>query len=92
MAGNRESGEQILRSGEPVEVMRIGKKIYVPGGEWFRRRGRVMRECLRVKWGSCENFRKTLLDTGSRILVENTDHEVWARGEMGKGKICWVAY
>ena len=39
MAGNRESGEQILRSGEPVEVLRIGMKIYVPGGEWFRRRG-----------------------------------------------------
>ena len=86
VAGNRESGEQILRSGEPVEVMRIRKKIYIPGGEWFRRRGRVMRECLRVKWGSCENFRKTLLDTGSRILVEDTDHEVWARGRDGQGE------
>ena len=54
--------------------------------QWLDKRSDVMRQILEVKAKQCLPFRDRLLKTGTRPLIEDTNHPYWARGINGKGQ------
>jgi hypothetical protein len=45
-----------------------------------------MYELLMVKLQQCPAFRMALMQSGDDTLVEDTNHEYWARGRSGQGQ------
>ena len=44
-----------------------------------------MRDLLTEKLKVCDKAKTTLLDTGSKVIQEDTTHEFWGRGKSGQG-------
>ena len=76
---------RILQAETGLHAMRIASKIQTDE-RWTRKKRQVMEELIKQKLRVCEKARKTLLDSDSKEIIEDTAHEYWGRGKDGKGQ------
>ena len=53
---------------------------------WYNVKQGIMQEILRIKFEQCSAFRQELMNSGDNELVEDTNHNYWARGKDGNGQ------
>ena len=75
---------RIQQANTGFEAMRIASKI-VTDKNWQQKKLDVMRDLLTEKLKVCDKAKTTLLDTGSKVIQEDTTHEFWGRGKSGHG-------
>jgi hypothetical protein len=84
----------IMQAETGLQAMRIAAKIQT-NVQWQHKKFSVMETIIGDKLRVCDAARKALLDSGSKMIVEDTTHEFWGRGQgQGKnmlGKI-WMDY
>ena len=71
----------VLSAPTPKDVKQISNKV--PDHslvDWHDRKVDVMKTILRAKVESCFNFKKALLDSGTRTIVEGTTDSFWGIG------------
>ena len=77
--------EQIAQCSRANEAKKLGDGI-LTNQKWWDMRLSVMMEILTTKSKQCPEFKNTLMASEGNDLVEDTDHEFWARGRQGKGQ------
>lgn len=82
-AGENKLAAKILEMNSPGEACRAGRAVKV-SSEWHIRKRKLMKDINRAKFSQNPTIRAALLATGSKILVETSDHPYWASGwKMG---------
>ncbi len=83
----------ILDSSDPSEAFTFGKSPMTreSGEDWEVAKVRVMLKAVRMKFMQNDELRKTLVDTGDQILVEDTAQsnrtdDFWGAGKQYQGK------
>ena len=82
LMGDTYSLNKILRTKNPKIVKQLGREVK-PWDEslWVRNRERIMVEICYAKFSSDPFLKKTILDTGSKILVEASPYDtIWGIG------------
>ena len=69
----------------PVKAMKIGRTVKT-NQKWKEKKLDVMKHLILYKAEQCEHFRKELVSSGSKELVENTVNNFWGRGENNHGQ------
>ena len=82
--GQHETAENIRKAPTPRRAQLMAQDI-VTNERWKGLKQSVMYELLKEKSRQCPTFRKDLIDSGDRILVEDTSHPYWGRGNAGSG-------
>lgn len=87
---NSPYAKQILAAKRPHEAFKLGRAKNIIGydTDWDNRKFFVMLDIIRMKAIVCPKFRKELLDTHNKILIENTmltNDMIWGCGRNGKG-------
>ena len=77
-------GKLIPLYSEP-HPFRIGDKI-VTNEQWQQKKAKVMEAILIEKLKTCNKTKKTLMESGTQHIVEDTGHEFWGRGKSETGK------
>lgn len=67
------------------KAMFMGKKIKT-SEKWEKSKVHLMTKLVLLKKESCKEYRDFLLSSTTAILVENTYHPFWGKGENNKGK------
>lgn len=62
------------------------EELITSGTNWWKDRKTIMHELLTLKCQQCPTFLSALVDSGSDELIEDTNHEYWARGRTGHGQ------
>ena len=99
--GNPDYSYRIATAPTARESADLGRNRNVHGFDpaWNQKRVAWMVQVLIVKIQDHPKLRESLLNTGSRILIENTSHarhvdDEWGCGKSGQGKnylgICWM--
>lgn len=73
--------EEILRSTTPQQAKEIARRV--PRHlhqEWHSIKLTVMRDILHAKADYCEKFKKTLIETAGKSIVESTSDVYWSSG------------
>ena len=82
---NNDAARCILQARRSVDAKRIGREIEsLP--TWKNIKFNIMDKLIHAKSEQCTEFVKALLESGDLKLVEDTDHEYWARGRSGNGQ------
>ncbi len=80
-AGRPDLAKKILSLANPVQMKRMGDSI--PNEEWYKsgRALSTMKKLLTAKFTKCAALRNTLLNTGTRVLVESSPSSLfWGSG------------
>ena len=76
-----ELAEQVIKTEWPTTAKAIGRQIDCPeNSEWYTKRVETMSEILYAKAQSCELFKKTLLSTNGKEIIEATEDRYWGCG------------
>ncbi len=76
--------QDILDAENANDVKTLSHRI-TTNREWPKKKIEVMMQVLTAKLEQCEPFRNRLAKTGTMGLIEDTPHEFWGRGSLGKG-------
>ena len=89
---NKTYALRILQNIGPHDAIKLGrnKKIIGIDKNWDNNKFYVMLNIVRDKAKICEEFKKELLSTGDKIIIENTNNAstkdaIWGCGKDGKG-------
>ncbi len=74
----------IMKCKDPYEIKRLGDLIDVTS-EWIGIEEEYMEKVAKHKFQQCPSYRRALLNTGTRLISENTTNEKWGRGSDGTG-------
>jgi len=86
-------GARVKQAASAGLARQIGKEIdkkyyfHEKGHQWNGRKQHVMADILNAKSKQCADFRKTLLDTGDKILTHNVPDEFWGSWHQRDGKM-----
>ena len=80
-----DAAEQIVQCSRAFDAKKLGDDIKTDQ-KWWDMRLSVMMEVLTAKSKQCPEFKNTLMASDGNELVEDTQHEFWARGRHGKGQ------
>ena len=83
--GDHRAASKIMRSKTGLHAMKIGRKI-TTDGQWKNEKVKIMEEIIKEKLSVSDTVRDTLTQSGSKEIVEDTDHEFWGRGKTGNGQ------
>ena len=72
--------EMVYKAATPREAKLIAKEIKHETTNWHTIKYDVMKEVLRAKLSSSQQFKDALLDTGDKILVEARIDDYWGSG------------
>ena len=76
-----ELAEQVIKTEWPIAAKDISRQIDSPdNSEWDTKRVETMSEILYAKAQSCELFKKTLLSTNGKEIIEATEDRFWGCG------------
>jgi ribA/ribD-fused uncharacterized protein len=77
---------RIMNTGTASQAKRIAdNELDTKGTDWNRLKDDIMYELLTIKFQQYNACRDALLQSGDDELVEDTNHEYWARGYTGHG-------
>ncbi len=76
--------EEIKQCDKAIHAMKIGRQIE-SSSSWKMHKVDVMRDIIDAKAQQCPDFCAALITSGSKELVEDTNHTFWGRGPDGKG-------
>ena len=77
---------RIMNTGTASQAKRIAdNELDTKGTDWNRLKDDIMYELLTIKFQQCNTCRGALLQSEDDELVEDTNHEYWARGHTGHG-------
>ena len=82
--GDQRAAYKIVRSKTGLHAMKIGRKIET-NQQWKARKVKIMEAIIKEKIKSSDVVKSTLIQSGSKEIIEDTDHEFWGRGKNGKG-------
>ena len=82
--GDHRATTKIIKSKTGLHAMKIGRKIKT-NEQWKARKVKIMEEIIKEKMKSSEDVRSALFHSGSKEIIEDTDHEFWGRGKTGNG-------
>ena len=80
-----QAARQIMQAQTALQAMRIAGKIQTDD-RWKQKKHRVMESLIKEKIKVCKSAKDTLLNSGTRKIVEDTSHEYWGREKSGKGE------
>lgn len=90
---NAASAAFVLAAASPAEARRRGRKAagmepsWNKGAPMEQRRVKIMRGIIRLKAAQNPDVRAALLNTGDRLLVEDSPWDnFWGRGRNGQGR------
>jgi len=83
--GNKEAGKRILQAETALQAMKIASRIKT-NERWLHKKFGVMENIIKEKIKVCPAARDILLNSGSKMIIEDTHHEFWGRGSSGQGK------
>ena len=75
---------KIMKAKTGLHAMRIAQRI-TTNELWQQKKTQVMENIIKEKLKSNETVKSTLLESGSKEIIEDTSHEFWGRGKTGKG-------
>ena len=78
------AANEILNARTPREAKSIGDGIHANQG-WLNVQQDIMYQILHEKAVQCKVFYDYLKETGSKVLVEDTESHFWGRGKSGNG-------
>ncbi len=79
-------GQEVMNAATAVESKQIAnKELSTQGTDWSLYKHEIMYDLLIVKLKQCHVFRDCLRYSGNDMLIEDTNHEYWARGRSGNG-------
>ncbi len=85
--GNRSIADRVFAAPTPRHAKLIADgELNTNGTNWCNERKAVMYDLLIEKSKQCEAFYRTLTQSQGEELVEDTNHEYWARGKHGQGQ------
>ena len=80
-----EIANNILRTDDSMEALKLGKKIKT-FADWQIDRELIMLDILIAKATHCQRYRQSLLNSGNTTIHENTGHLYWG-GQVGKNRL-----
>ena len=83
--GDHNAARKILQAETGLQAMKIAAKIQT-NEQWQHKKFSVMEKVIGDKLRVCEAAQKSLLESKSKTIVEDTAHEFWGRGQTGQGK------
>jgi ribA/ribD-fused uncharacterized protein len=83
--GDHRAASKIIRSKTGLHAMKIAKSI-TTDDQWRQGKVKVMEAIIKEKLKSSDLVRNTLTQSGSKEIIEDTDHEFWGRGKTGQGR------
>ena len=83
--GDFNAAKRIQSANTGLKAMLIASKIET-NDRWRNKKVDVMESLVKQKISVCDKVRSTLLNSGSREIIEDTEHEFWGRGRFGKGE------
>ena len=83
--GDHNAAQRIMQAQTGLQAMKIAANINTDE-KWQHKKFAVMENIIKDKLRVCDSARQTLLDSGSKTIVEDTAHEFWGRGTEGQGK------
>ena len=76
-ANNMSIADQIMKTSDPADHHRLGKKLHLPDDQWNTIISQqVMEEGLTAKFDQNVGLRQKLLDTGNKLLVECNQYDL----------------
>ena len=78
------AAEEIRHAESGLDAMRIAESIST-SDHWSNIKQSVMYQLLQVKATQCSDFRSDLVASRGKLLVEDTSHDFWGRGNNGDG-------
>lgn len=77
---------RIMSADTPSDAKKIAdKELHTEHTDWYHVKKEIMYELLLAKVSQCPQMKTELSNSGDDILIENTNHEYWARGKKGTG-------
>lgn len=83
--GDFNAANKIVNARTALSAMRIAEKIETDA-QWLQRKVQVMDSIIQEKVRVCAETRNTLMESGTKEIIEDTSHEFWGRGKDGKGQ------
>lgn len=84
--GREDIARRILNAPTAADAKRIAdNELNTMGTNWFFVKRDFMNDLLIAKCEQCPEFLTALLESGDEELIEDTNHEYWARGREGNG-------
>ena len=78
------TAEEIRHAGSGREAMAIAESIST-NDHWANIKQSIMYQLLEAKAEQCSVFRRDLIASRGKLLIEDTSHEYWGRGRRGDG-------
>ena len=78
------TAEEIRHAVSGRDAMRIAESI-ATSDYWSNIKQSVMYQLLQVKAAQCSEFRNDLIASQGKLLIEDTSHDFWGRGDNGGG-------
>jgi len=83
--GDNNKASKILHAENGLHAMRIASNIQTDE-RWQEKKVRVMEGLIKEKLQVCDEARRVLLASGSKVIIEDTPHAFWGHGKDGKGQ------
>ena len=79
--GYAKKADEIICAPSPKQAKAIAESISHPDiKSWNTKKVSVMKDILAAKWSSCASFRKALMATGTKTIIEGTMDPYWGAG------------
>ena len=82
--GNKNTATNVLKAPTPLDAKRMGDTVST-NPRWHDIKQGTMLEILKAKSRQCPRFHQELLQSGNRMLIEDTPDSFWGRGPNGQG-------
>ena len=76
---------KIRKTKDPRKQMRLGRSIE-SNTNWDTEKRKYMKDILRAKLKSCNQYREELIKSGTKVIIEDTPNQYWGRGDNGEGR------